>query len=94
MIDIANKYANYNPEHIIDFIKMGFSKNFIKLITFCNENNVNNDIIDQVMAIKPARLEDETRDDYKNRQRFQKYLLKYRYYVYNYDNFTRKQFSR
>lgn len=94
MIDIANKYANYNPEYIIDFIKMGFSKNFIKLITFCKVNNVNNDIIDQVMAIKPARLEDETRDDYKNRQRFQKYLLKYRYYVYNYDNFTRKQFNR
>lgn len=85
MRDIINKYAEYNPAKIMDFVAIGLNKNFAKMITFCTENKINNDIIDQVMAIKPARLEEESRDDYKNRQRFQKYLLKYRSYIYDYN---------
>jgi hypothetical protein len=86
MNNLANEYAEYKPiAQIMDFVAMGLNKNFAKMVSFCEEHKINNDIIDQVMAIKPARLEEESRDDYKNRQRFQKYLLKYRSYIYDYN---------
>jgi hypothetical protein len=36
------------------------------------------------MAIKPERQQDELFVDYKDRQKFQKALLKYRPYIYDY----------
>lgn len=63
------------------------SKGLTKIILFAQEKNINNDVIDYYMSIPPARQEGENdNDEYKSRTRFQKVLLKYRPYIYDFDN--------
>lgn len=52
---------------------------------------LNNLDIDYWMSIKPARIEEESYEDYKIRQKFQRALLKYRPFIYDYPIMTQKK---
>lgn len=67
------------------------SKGLTKMICFAAETEIKNIDIDYWMAIRPARIEGETYEDYKIRLKFQKALLKYRSTIYKYSNITKKQ---
>lgn len=89
---LANGFAEFKlPENIQDAYNVGIAYkmfgpiNKFKLFLFVQEQNINNDDIDYYMAIPPKRQEDELYDDYKNRMRFSKFLLKYRANIYNHD---------
>lgn len=78
-MNLANIYAGHTQDREGNtFTRMG------KMLSFAMDNQINNQIIDEFMAIKPARQEHETREDYKNRLKFQKDLIKYRSLIYRY----------
>lgn len=87
-----NRFAGFNiPKEIIELeMIMGKpvygSRGFTKMMLFAKEENINNDVIDHYMHIKPERQNEENNDEYKNRTRFQKALLKYRPYIYQFTN--------
>jgi hypothetical protein len=51
---------------------------------------LNNDMINYYAGIGPARRENESFEDYKNRTKFQKALFKYRAHIYDYSVYTKK----
>jgi hypothetical protein len=59
-------------------------KNKLKALIFARDNNIKNENIDYWMAISPIRQKDELFDEYKERQKFQKALTKYRPFLYQY----------
>lgn len=88
--ELANEFAKFQlPEGIETLIKMGMNplgaRNRTKIVLFAGEQKMNNEAIDYYMNMPPARQEGEAYDDYKNRMRFSKLLLKHRTYLYNYE---------
>lgn len=88
MSDLHNKYASFKvPDEIEMLQKQGVnpigSKNFTKMVLFAQENGIDNQIIDEYMALPQSRQEEEEYTNYKNRMKFQKALLKYRPFIYN-----------
>jgi len=82
MYELAQKYADFK---VPSEFKRGYgAPNFIKMMLFANEVNLNNDNIDYYMACPPRRMEDESYDDMKLRTRFANALLKYRSKLYDY----------
>jgi len=86
--DLLQKFTN---TIIPDEVKMAMKKGLInstinrmKMTVFLNNNPVTNENIDYWMSVPPARQDDETYDSYKERQKFQKALTKYRSYIYDY----------
>ena len=77
--ELAQKFADYQLPS--DY---KVRNNFIKMMVFAHENQINNDAIDYYMACPPRRMEDESYDDMKVRTRFANKLLKYRSYLYDY----------
>jgi hypothetical protein len=77
--ELAQKFADYNLSS--DY---RVRTNFVKMMVFANENQLNNDAIDYYMACPPYRMEDESYEDMKARTRFANKLLKYRAYLYDY----------
>ncbi len=65
-------------------------KNELKMMMFAQQEQITNENIDYWMAIKPERQQDELFVDYKDRQKFQKALLKYRPYIYDYSQLETK----
>lgn len=85
-----NRFAGFKiPEEIIA-VEMATgrpvfgSRGFTKMMMFANQEKIDNEIIDHYMSIKPERQENEDKAEYKNRTRFQKALLKYRPYIYQF----------
>ncbi len=66
------------------------TRGYTKMIQFAAEVMLRNLDVDYWMSIKPQRVEGEQNDEYKVRSQFQKALLKYRPYIYNYSTFNRK----
>lgn len=84
--ELANKYAEFQlPKETKDIIvKRGLSLSAAKIAMFTDIENVTNDDIDYYMSLKPARREDESYEDYRNRRKFQKVLVKRRTLLYDY----------
>lgn len=76
--ELAQKFADFKVPN--EFRR----SNFIKMMLFANEVQLNNDAIDYYMACPPHRMEDESYDDMKVRTRFANALLKYRSKLYDY----------
>lgn len=94
---LHDRFADFKlPEEIAQLYKLGLGVNMFgpinlaKTIIFCEDNNVDNFIIDHYMGIKPKREESETYTSYKNRLKFQKVLYKYRKFLYDYSVFVGK----
>jgi hypothetical protein len=80
--ELAQKYADFK---IPSEFKRGYGAvNFIKMMMFANEINLNNDHIDYYMSIPPQRQEDESYNDMKQRNKLAKAMLKYRSKLYDY----------
>ena len=77
--ELAQKFADYKLPS--DY---RVQNNFVKMMLFAHENQINNDAIDYYMACPPRRMEDESYDDMKTRTKFANKLLKYRSYLYDY----------
>lgn len=67
------------------------SKGFQKMIDFGVKVGLTNLDIDYWMAIRPVRIEGESKEDFKIRSRFQQALLKYRGFIYNFPSQTPKK---
>lgn len=85
-MNLANIYSGYQlPELVKQLVKLGnISFRKAKMLSFAEEFKLTNDHIDEYMHQKPARSENEMREDYKNRMVFSKQLLKFRPYIYDY----------
>ena len=93
--ELAQKFADYEmPAEIRQMYKSGRqlvgSFKFTKMMLFANDVNLTNDNIDYYMNIPPRRMEDESYDDMKTRNRFANALLKYRAQLYDYSVFPVK----
>ena len=77
--ELAQKFADYKLPN--DY---RVKNHFVKMMVFAHENQINNDAIDHYMACPPHRMEDESYDEMKLRNKFAKALLKYRAYLYDY----------
>ena len=90
MKGLHNKYAGFEiPDEIKQMEKIAKtpvigSKGMTKMVLFADQEKIDNSIIDHYMKIPPQRQEGETQEEYKNRTRFQKALVKYRSYIYDY----------
>lgn len=60
------------------------SLGFTKMMMFANEAQLTNDDIDYFMNMRPMRSEDETPEQFRQRSKFSKALLKYRPHLYDY----------
>ena len=60
-----------------------FCKSSTTIDLFAQENGIDNQIVDEYMALPQNRQEGEEYVNYKNRMKFQKALLKYRPFIYN-----------
>ena len=79
--ELAQKFASYQ-------LPNGYTRNnFVKMMVFAHENQLNNDAIDYYMACPPRRMEDESYEDMQVRTRFAQKLLKYRAYLYDYSTY-------
>ncbi len=91
MKELHNQFAGFElPSEVEEAYNMGLGekmfgpKNRAKMMIFATDNKIDNEIIDQYMSIKPERQPTESVEDYKNRSKFQKALLKYRSFLYDY----------
>lgn len=84
--DLANKYQEFQvPPQVKQLVKSkGLSLSSTKMVMFSDEVQLSNDDIDYYMALNPARMEDESFADYKNRRIFTKQLVKKRALVFDY----------
>ncbi len=91
-MNLANVFAGFEiPELAKQLIKEGkISRGFAKMMSFNDEFKLTNEQISSFWAMKPAREENESREEYKNRLNFQKQLLKYRAYIFNYSVYDKR----
>lgn len=95
MEGLHNQYAGFElPGEVKQMYRSGYqpfgSQNMAKMMFFANEVKLNNDMIDYYMGIKPSRRDGESPEEYKNRSRFQKALLKYRKHIYDYSVYEKQ----
>lgn len=92
-MNLANIYAGYElPEIVNEIVKKGLiSYRKAKMLAFRDEFKINNTQISEYMALKPARSENESREDYKNRMVFSKQLLKFRPYIFDYSQYNKNK---
>jgi hypothetical protein len=85
--NLANSYADFKLSDELEDLyvnKLRMPRQLARMMMFANEAKFTNDTIDYWMSFKPARQEDESFSDYKNRRVFQNKLLKYRSELYDY----------
>lgn len=87
--ELLEKFTNtVIPNEMKDSMKRGLitlSRNMIKMMLFAHDNNITNENIDYWMSFGPQRQESESFAEYKDRQKFQSALAKYRPYLYYYE---------
>lgn len=93
--ELAQKFAEYElPAEMKSAYKAGMqlfgSLAFTRMMMFANEVKLTNDDIDYYMAQRPMRSEDETPEQFKQRSKLAKALLKYRSYLYDYSVFEKQ----
>lgn len=86
--ELANKYAEFNLPKEIKQMVLGnnLSLSAAKMGMFADTVGLTNEDVEYYAALKPERGEDESFDDYKNRRKFQKELVRRRTLVYDYSN--------
>lgn len=84
--ELANQYEAFKlPVEMKKTIRANnLSLSAAKMGIFADNVNLSNDDIDNYMALKPERMEDESFEDYKNRRIFVKHLFKRRSLIYDY----------
>jgi hypothetical protein len=84
--ELANQYAVFElPVEMKKTIRANnLSLSAAKMGLFSDTVGLTNDDIDNYMALKPERMEDESFEDYKNRRVFVKHLFKRRSLIYDY----------
>ncbi len=92
--ELAEKFAEYDlPAEVKQAWKAGVqlvgSLGFTKMMMFANEVQLTNDDIDYFMNQKPQRNENETLEQYRQRSKFSKALLKYRPHLYDYSVYNK-----
>ena len=93
--ELAQKYAAFEvPAELKHAHRAGVqlvgSLAFTKMMLFANENEITNNDIDYYMAQRPMKHEDETPEEFRQRSKFAKVLLKYRRYLYDYSVFEKQ----
>ena len=93
--ELAQKFAEYElPAEMKSAYKAGMqlfgSLAFTRMMMFANEVKLTNADIDYYMAQRPMRNEDETYEQFKQRSKLAKALLKYRAYLYDYSVFEKQ----
>jgi len=92
--ELAQKFAEYQvPAEIKSAYKSGAqligSLGFTKMMLFANEVQLTNDNIDYFMDLGVTRTEDETSEQFRQRSKFAKALLKYRPHLYDYSIYNK-----
>jgi hypothetical protein len=87
--ELAQQFAEYQiPAEIKSAYKSGAqligSLKFTRMMLFANEVQLTNDNIDYFMDLGVTRTEDETPEQFRQRSKFAKALLKYRPHLYDY----------
>jgi hypothetical protein len=87
--ELAQKFAEFEiPAELKSAHKAGMqlvgSLAFTKMMLFANEVKLTNEDIDYYMDRRPIRSEDETPEEFRQRSKFSKALLKYRAQLYDY----------
>jgi hypothetical protein len=87
--DLVKLFAEFQlPKAIQEMLKIGVSplgsRNITTLFYFAAHVDLSNHDYNTIMAIRPERQENETYEYYKQRQKLQRFLGKYKPYFYNY----------
>jgi hypothetical protein len=87
--ELAEQFTNYKlKDEIMSAYRAGIqlvgSLKFTKIMMFANEVKLTNDDIDYFMSFRVTRIEDETPEQFRQRSKFAKALLKYRPHLYDY----------
>lgn len=86
--ELAQKFVNFKlPKYLIEGYQKGYVTtplNYMKMVLFNTEHGVTNDEIDYYLGVPPQRQEDETRDEMRARGKYNKALLKYLPFIYDY----------
>ena len=83
--ELAEKFAEFKAPEV-----NGMSKGFVKAMTFAQTVKLTNNDIDYYMAMRPARQEDETPEQFKQRSKLAKALYKYRAQLYEYSVYEKQ----
>ena len=92
--ELAEQFAEYQlPAEVKQAWKAGVqlvgSLGFTRMMMFANEVQLTNDDIDYFMNQRPQRNEDETPEQFRQRSKFSKALLKYRPHLYDYSVYNK-----
>ena len=92
--ELAEQFAEYQlPAEVKQAWKAGIqlvgSLGFTRMMMFANEVQLTNDDIDYFMNQRPQRNEDETPEQFRQRSKFSKVLLKYRPHLYDYSVYNK-----
>lgn len=87
-IELANQYVEFQLPAEVKQMVLGnnLSLSAAKMAVFADTVNLTNEDVDNFMALKPERMEDESFEDYKNRRYFSRQLYRRRTLVYDYSN--------
>jgi len=93
--ELAQKYAAFDvPAELKSAHKAGMqlvgSLAFTKMMLFANEVKLTNDDINFFMSMSPNRTGDETPEQFKQRSKLSKALLKYRAQLYDYSVYEKQ----
>ena len=93
--ELAKQFAEYQlPAELKYAWKTGVqligSLGFTKMMVFANEVQLTNDDVDYFMNQRPQRSEDETPEQFRQRSKFSKALLKYRPHLYDYSIYEKQ----
>jgi hypothetical protein len=92
--ELAQQFAEFQiPAEVKQAWRAGMqligSLGFTRMMMFANEVQLTNDDIDYFMNQRPQRNEDETPEQFKQRSKFSKALLKYRPHLYDYSVYNK-----
>jgi 2-methylcitrate dehydratase PrpD len=93
--ELAQKFVDFKlPKHLLEGYKRGYVTvplNYMKIVLFNTENGVSNDEIDYYLGIPPQRQEDETKEEMRARGKYNKSLLKYLPFLYDYSVYPERE---
>jgi len=93
--ELAEQFTDYKlKDEIMSAYKAGVqligSLKFTKMMMFANEVKLTNDDIDYFASLKPRQNEDETPEQFRQRSKFAKALIKYRPHLYDYSVYEKQ----
>mgnify|MGYP006921359335 CR=1 FL=1 len=93
-IELAKKFAEFKvPDEIVMLFKQGILRmplNFIKMMTFVDQFQVDNSDLDFYAKLPNRRMEGESKEELNMRSKLSKALYKYRRHIYDYSIFDKQ----